>query len=591
MPAVKLGDLFVIRLALAAVVLLVGGRAAFGDRPRAPRLLPETTVAYLCIDDAQELVEQFGSTALGRVYRDPQVQPFVEHLYASVTEAFSGIADELGMSLSELSAIPQGEICLALVPGEEGPPALLALVEVRQQLAKARRLVAHVQAKMEERGDLMTNETWQDTELTVLQPTAEPNRQVVFFEKDETIAVTTDLGLAKQLLSAWRGTEASTLGERPEFTAIMERCSGTDDDRPQLTYFVDPIKLFKSISSGNMGLQVGLSILRPLGLDGLQGFGGSLILGGDRFESVHQMHVLLESPKTGVLEMLALRPGDVTPEVWVPHDAATYMTVHWDFHKSYSALVEVYDFFRDEGGWANDVEGPFSDRFGVDLGRDVLAALEGRITRVTWVDESTRRRATLFGLKLKDIATFRKTLDKVADSEPNLFSKRTVAGVSGYEFSARRGPDDAGQVTGRLPESVVAILGDYLLLTDREKLLERAVATKNGESRPLAGELDFKLIASMIRRHAGGKKPSIIWFERPEVMFRATYELLRSDETRQRLGEMADGSQLFGALHEAMNDSPLPPFSELKKYFAFSGGLATSDKTGIHSVGFTYRRK
>ena len=590
MPAVKLGDLLAIRLALAAVVLLVGGRAVLGDRPRAPRLLPETTVAYLCIDDAQELVEQFGSTALGRVYRDPQVQPFVKHLYGSATEVFSGIADELGMSLSELSAIPQGEICLAVAPREQGSPALLALVEVRQQLSKARRLVAYVQAKMEEGGDQKTNETWQETELTVFKSAAEPNGQVVFFERDETIVVATDLGLAKQVLSAWRGTDASTLGERPEFTAIMERCSGTDDEKPHLTYFVDPIKLFKSISTDNIALQVGLSVVRLLGLDGLLGVGGSLALGGERFESIYHMHVLLDSPVTGVLQVLALRPGDVTPEVWVPRDVATYMTMHWDFRKSYSALVEVYDFFRDEGAWDAEFRNPFHKRLGIDFERDLLTALEGRITRITWIDESTRDQLPLLALKLQDVANFRATLDRMANHAPAVFAKQTIVGVDAYHFSPRA-QEDGDSAMERLPDSHVVILGDHLLLTDSDKLIERVVATKKGDSPPLGKELDFKLIASMIRRKADGKEPSMIWFERPAVRLRATYEALRSDDTRRALANMADQSKAFAAIHAAMDQSPLPPFSVLEKYFGVSGGFATNDKTGIHGVGFTYKRR
>jgi len=414
---------------------------------------------------------------------------------------------------------------------------------------------------------------------------------MVFFERDQTIAVSTELEVAKQVLNAWAGLKTTSLADRREFITIMEQCAGSSDEKPQLVYFVDPIKLFKSITAGNMALQVGLSILRPLGLDGLQGVGGSLVLGGDRFESIDHMVVSLESPQTGVLEMLALRPGDVTPEVWVPKEVATYMTVHWDFQKSYSALVEVYDFFRQEGGWARDVEGPVADQFGVRLERDVLGALDGRITRIGWIDEGSRRQSTLLGLKVKNAKDLRTLVNKMADHAPSLFAKQKVAGVDCYKFSPPRGTENASGVTRRLPNSHLAVLGDYLLLTDSEKLLELVVATKKGESTPLGQELDFKLVASMIRRKAAGAAPSAAWFKRPEVRLRATYEMLRSDDTREAVAKLAENNKLFQAVHEAMTEHPLPSFDVLEKYFAVSGGLATSDKTGIHIVGFTYRRK
>lgn len=577
-------------LALAAV-LATGGRAAFGDRPKTPEVLPEDTVAYLRVDDAQEFLSQLKDTAIGRMLRDPEVRPFVEHVFGSAEEAFSGTEDDMGLSFDKLLGIPQDEICVAVVRTKQGPPALVVLVEAGKQIGAARKLVEYVQAKMEESGGLKGSETWQGTKLTVLQESEESNSHVVFFERDETIAVVSDLEIAKQVLSAWQGAEKKTLANRREFAAIMDQCDASGGEQPQLTYFVDPARLFKSITSGNMALQMWISLLGPLGLDGLQGFGGSLVLDDERFESIHHTHVLLESPPMGVLEILALRPGDVTPEVWIPNDVATYMTVHWDFPKSYSALVDVYEFFKEEGGWTADVAGPLGKRFGVDIEKDILEALEGRITRVTWIDDSASRQATLLGLKLKDAAAFRLTLGKMADREQNLFAKRTVAGINSYHFSSRRAPSDGDRVMRRLPDSHVAIFDDYLLLTDSEKLLERVVATKKGESQPLGKEFDFRLIASKITRTADGSQPSMVWFKRPEVTLRATYEMIRAEETINRLSTLAEANAMFRAVYEALSEHPLPPFEVLEKYFAVSGGLATSDETGFHFVGFTYRRK
>ncbi|MBC8870247.1 MAG: hypothetical protein H8E44_12560 [Planctomycetes bacterium] len=590
MPAVKLGGLFVVPLAVAAMIVLVGGRAGFAENSRAPRLLPENTVAYLRIDDVQELVEQFGETALGRMLRDPQVKPFVGHLYGSAAEEFRGIEKDLGLSLDQLAEIPQGEVCLAVVPTKQGNPAMVAMVEVGQKLSMARKVVGYLQAQMEERGDRKTTETWQGAELTVLHGAASPKDHVVFFEREQTIVATSDLELAKQIVSSWGAAKTPNLSGSSSFAAISEQLSKANDEDPQLTYFVDPIKLAKSISTDNMALQVGLSVLRLLGLDGLLGVGGSLTFGGERFESIYHVHVLLDSPVTGVLDVLTLRPGDVTPEVWVPNDVATYMTMHWDFMKSYSAFVEVYDFFQDKDAWSTNVEDPIGKQFGVDMERDVLAALDGRITRITWIDESTSEQVPLLGLKLKDAAAFRRTLGKMVSAAPSLFAKHTVAGVGCFHFSPGTEPDEGG-LAGNLPDSCIAILGDYLLIAGSEKLLERAVATKKGDSQPLGQEFDFKLIASMIKRKADGKKPAAIWFERPVVRLRATYETLRSDETKRAVAKLADRNKAFEALHKAMSDSPLPPFSVLEKYFGVSGGLATSDKAGIHGVGFTYRRK
>jgi hypothetical protein len=137
----------------------------------------------------------------------------------------------------------------------------------------------------------------------------------------------------------------------------------------------------------------------------------------------------------------------------------------------------------------------------------------------------------------------------------------------------------------------VGILGDYLLLADNELLLQRAIETKRRVTPSLGEELDFKLNASKIRRLARGTQPSMISFSRPEFGLRATYDALRSEESRERLGKLAEKNKVLGAIYQALSEHPLPPFHVIAKYFAFSGRLVTSDETGLHSVGFTFRRE
>ncbi len=403
--------------------------------------------------------------------------------------------------------------------------------------------------------------------------------------------MTTDLELAKQILSRWQGEEnVSTLAENKHFATIMERCMVSGDEQPQVTYFVDPLGVVRSFASNNMALQMGLSMLVQRGLDGLHGFGGSLLLGGEQFESVHHMHFLVDSSREGVLNVLAPRTGDVSPEMWVPSDVGTYWTLHWDIPKRYAAFVAAFDGVRGPDAWDKMLKRSIVGQLGVDLKRDVLDAMEGRITRVTWMDNSaeTRRAGTMTGLKLKDAAVSRKTLERVVNKNArSLFTKRLAQGVSYYEYHSRSAR------SGGAPKSTasyVAILGDYLLLSDNEMLIQRAIDTKRGSLPTLGDELDFKLNASRIALLPGGDKPSMIAFTRPEVGLRASYALIASEDTRRRLSEFASKNRAILAINKALTDHPLPSFSVVAKYFAFSGRLVTVDVTGIHSVGFTFRR-
>jgi hypothetical protein len=268
------------------------------------------------------------------------------------------------------------------------------------------------------------------------------------------------------------------------------------------------------------------------------------------------------------------------------------MTVHWDFAKTYSELERLFDDFRGDGAWAQNVVGRLGKGLGVDVEKDLVGALEGRVTLATWMQKPARlnSQTTLIGVKLKDAEASRPVFEKIVALAGQEWAEQNYAGVKYYCIRQRRTPPNFNTEIMRLPDPSVAILGDYLILTDSSEFLQRAIATSKGSPPPLSEELDFKLIASKISRQVGGDKPSMISFGRPEETLRTFYDLATSDATRGRLAKQAERNPLLRMLHQAMSEHPLPPFSVLAKYFAPTGGLLTTDQIGIHSMGFTLKR-
>ena len=84
----------------------------------------------------------------------------------------------------------------------------------------------------------------------------------------------------------------------------------------------------------------------------------------------------------------------------------------------------------------------------------------------------------------------------------------------------------------RQPTPCVAILGDYLLMTDSAAALQEAIKTQRQPAQSLANELDYKLIASKIKRQVGGDAPGMVQFSRPEEGLRFWYDLATSDNTQ-----------------------------------------------------------
>ncbi len=562
------------------------------DRPPAAKLLPQHTVAVVSVADAQELARRHKNTSIGRMSQDPQLKPLIGQLYGALSEATAQLKEVIGLSLTELLAIPQGEITVALVSPEEAPLAVVVLLDAGNQLSNARTVIERLTAMLDSSNAIKLEETIAGTTIVVYDGVGPENRQVAYFEKDATIVFGTDLDVLKEILAVWDGGDAAPLAENRSFAAVMQRCRGPRNEPPQIIWYADPIELIRSIGRDNTGVRVAVAMFPALGLDGLTAVGGSLTVDAKQFESVMHAHLLLENPRSGVLKMIALKSGDVTPEPWVPADVATYMTVHWDVQKTYNTLALLYDSFRGDGALAKALEQRILGPTGIDFEKDVIDSLDGRITMLTWIERpiTLQSQAILLGLKLKDTAPLEEALQKVIKlSQGNLIEK-TYAGKKYYQV---REPEQLAQLSpnSRPPMPCFGIVEGYLLAINRAGLMEKIILTTTGGGETLADQLDFKLIASKISRQPGGDRPAMIAFDSPEESLRFVYELATSEDLRAQLREGAANVPFLKVLEKALEDNPLPPFAVLQQYLAPSGGMVVDDETGIHYMAFGLKRK
>ena len=372
----------------------------------------------------------------------------------------------------------------------------------------------------------------------------------------------------------------------------MRRSVGTKDERPQVSWFVDPIALFKDLSRDNTGAQIAIGMLPMLGLDGLKAAGGSMIYATEDFDSIAHMHLLMDNPRNGVLAMIALQGGDITPEAWVPVDAASYMTMNWDSSKTVDGVRKLFEQFNGEGAMGRAIKSRLSEPLGLDFEKEVIGQVGDRFTHVSWFQKPARVNSgtNLVGVRLVDASGFESTLGKIVAKAGSRVSKKAYRGVTYYQFTPRR-QQEVDQELIRQPSPAVAIVGDYLLFSDSSECLEAAISAKVAPSKTFADELDYKLIASRIQQQLGSSQPAMIAFQRPEESMRSFYELATSPTTRRKLEELAQTNQGLRALNDALKANPLPPFSEINKYLAPAGGMMVSDETGIHYTAFGLKRE
>jgi hypothetical protein len=586
-------------LGLTAAVLLLAP-AARAERPTAPKLLPEKTLAYFRVTDTPLLVERVRETALGRMVQDEQVRPLVSQLYASVQNAWKNIEDRVGLPLDELLRIPQGEICVGFVAPPERPPGLVVLLDVKAQGPAFQKLLAKGEDLLRENGGMKGSEKIAGVEVDSY--TGPDGNTVFLVDHEGTIVLASSKDVMEHTLKAWTGNVERTLADNSSFNSIMSRCAGAVDDPPQITYFVDPIEIVRTVARGSVAA-TGLALIPVLGLDGVKGVGGSLTFASGEFDDVQHLHVLLDNPRAGVVQLLAMKPGDITPEPWVPGDVITYNTLNWDFKLTFDKAAGLYNSLTNEGEFQAEVQRRISERMGIDFEKDVLPQLDGRVTFYQWVEKPVRFNSitTFVGLKLKDPQMFDETLQKVLERFADNLEKKSYAGTFYWTIKLpdrardrlRGAPDDPNQPDRpalREPDPCVALLDDYLVITDSSAALQAAIAARNDPTRQLANELDYKLIASKIKRQVGGEAPGFVQFARAEQGMRFWYDLASAEDTKRQLARGAENNPFFRDVDQALKDNPLPPFSVLAKYLAPGGGMMVNDETGFHYMSFTLRR-
>jgi hypothetical protein len=581
-------------VAISAILLISGsGRRCEAARPAGASLLPEKTALMISVPDCPELGRRFMTTALGRMSQDPQVSPLVQQFYGSLAEVVAGFREQVGLSLADLLAIPQGELTFAAMAPDDGPLQAVFLLDAGSQSANARVLMLRLGDLLEKGGAKKGQETIAGAVATVYDGVGPQSRKVFLLEKDTTLMAATGSDVVAQVLAAWSGPPGKSLNESPKFAAIMRRCRGAKGEEPQVLWYADPIALMRAFGQQNAGIQLAVAMLPALGLDGLQAVGGTMTFDAGGFDSISQAHLLIENPRSGILDAIALEPTDLSPEAWVPSEVVSYTTFRWNFPRSYKAVEKIYDSIRGEGSLARELERRIQEPTGVDFVKQVLPSLDGRVTYISWIERPVTpfSQGMLIAFKLKDLTVARRALDTVYSTNQGAMARQSLSGKDYYQATAARGGRPRPPGAPPAPQPCFGILDDYLVFADRKALYERLIQVAAAPAESLATALEYKVVTSKVERQAGSKKPGMISFSRPDESLRYFYDLASGEQNREQLKKRAETTPFFRPLDAALGNQPLPPFEVLQRYLAPGGTVVVDDETGLHYTSFALRRK
>ncbi len=587
------GKRFRIATGLGVMVVAMFCGTAFqtarAERPSTLKLLPKETLAFGSVADSKTLVEKFNTTNMGQMLQEPRIKPLIQQLYGNLRAEMAGVEEQLGVTLDELLTLPNGELAVGVIKPEEGPISLVGFIEVGDQYPTAKKLLDKLDAELAARGVEFGEERQGGTSISYYQFR---RQQLAYFDRDGVVVIGSNVNVLKQVLAAWDGESKESLADNRSFATVRSKCRGGKDEPPQLFWYADPIGLVKALVPADGANAFALALLKPLGVEGIRAAGGSATLATENFDFIFQAHLLLAEPREGVLDLLAFTSGDTTPEAWVPTDAASYLTVNYDFGETYDRVRKLVDRFTSDGTTRAQAQAAF-DRLGLNFEADILPQLDNRFSLTSYVQKPATlgSQVTLAALRVKDPAKFRPLLEQVAEKFPNNIETDSYAAVKYYRIiggNRQRRPLEDENAPRPVP--AFALIGNHLVISDRAEAIERAIADSRINGPKLGAAIDFKIIASQAENLAGEGQMCLLSFNRPEEGFRMMYDLATTEQNRERLRQGAENNRGLKFVDQALQDNPLPSFESLRKYMAPAGAVLIDDESGLHYISFTLRR-
>jgi hypothetical protein len=609
-----------LKASLIAIAICLTANAA--DRPSAMKLFPHDSLVFIRMANAHEFAERFQQTSMARMIHDPQLKPFVDHMYGKASDLYAEkVEGKLGVTWDDLKNLPQGEVAFAVVAREHQPPALVLLVDQGKEASVADKLLDKALDFAEKSGGEFTKEKIGDVEVTVVRDHDNQKRSVGVFERDHTIVVATDPNVLRDVLWHWdhpdeqSPTAESTaknetsndksskdqpaefvpgkaLAENVNFATSLRECRRKQDPPPHLIFFADPIGLLRNLGRDNGGMQFALGLLPSLGADGLIGIGGAITYSTEEYNDLTQFHVLLENPRAGVMQLPAFEPGDTTPQPFVPESMQSYIAWHYNLRTTYDRLAALIDQYRYKGSVDKFVKEKISAKLGIDILTQIIDNLKGRYTWMIGFDRPAHLQGGqhMIAAELVDQNAVEEALKTVIDRFPDVFQEKHFGSVTYHEIIPVRRLRDRPE-SERPVKPFVAVMDGYLFVGGSCQQFERCIAARDGTEPRLVDSDDYARTSAVIGHETQGVAPVMFMLGRFEETVRQWYDVLTSPKTRDQLNENKDKNPFFAALAESLEQNELPPFDVLKPYMAPGGGIIYDTDTGYHGISFTLRNK
>ena len=586
------------------------------DRPTTEMLLPETTIALAKVTNFGEFFEKMKTSLGAQMIEDERLAPLASQLYEVAEDQYSRVEETVGMTLDELKSLPSGEMTIALVAPRRKNLAFVVFIELDDENEAVDKAIDRVRQQFDmENGIEEEPSQFENIKLEKAIVKGNP----VFFCRHAGIMVgSSSKDVLEDIFLRWSGGEnkkVRPLSQNRKYITISNRCSASDEFPPDMMFYVDPIGIFKANAKGNTGMQVAAAMLPVFGLDGLLAIGGNFYSQTDGYETIMHGHVLLASPREGLFDAIALKPGEYQPQEWVPVNVGSYMTTSWDIQQMYAGIEEISNTVM-EGSFDQFLDG-VKEKGGFDFKEAIIDELTGRITVVRPILAGTEFNAigNVFAIELKDPERFSEFVEaQMSKENMEMWTPVEHEGVEYWtlgdvmERSEKRraqwrkkngrevDPEREARrkrmrETMRQPRPSCVVLHDSLIFGDNEEFIRTAIDTFHGDQPALFDDKEFQRHSATMTKLLKTDVPAGMVFADSAREMGVMTRAIGADNVKNFLSEQADEKpEYFQGLKDALDENPLPDYDFFRKYIPTSGGFVTSDDSGYHFLLFQESR-
>jgi hypothetical protein len=585
-------------LVLATALAGLGaGRTFAAEKASNDRLLPPNTYLYVTIPSVTELKTRFNKTHTGRMLQDPKLADFIGDVKKKFNEISDEVQKSIGIRLSDVFSIPDGEVSLAvLVPTDAKKLAVAALIDFGKNRDVVEKTLKESDAALDKAGFKKSSSDFEGTQLVVYNrekkdedkkdadksdKPEEPDfgSQVAYAVKGDTLILASSKVAVQDVLRRWGGKHADTLAEVPAYKAVLDL--GKHEATPSvITWYVNPISLVQAVVKSmevDQSIGMAMAVLPLLGLNNLKAIGGTVHMDTAEYDSISRILIVVDQPVSGLLNVFHFPATKQVPPRWVTEESTAYVAINWDVQKAFTAVEGVVDQFMGPGytaqkldEWATDDNGPK-----IHLKKDVLDNLDGSIDIASDSPDASNPESSrlLVALGLKDAKKAKAALDKVSKMQGIPVKTRDFRGEIIYTIEGIPGFGNANKEMG------LTVIQNHLMFSTDVSRLEQIILGDK-DRKPLADSEKYKKIAKFFP-----PETSILWYQEQEGQMKSIYEMFRSGKMSETLSAIPS----LGRFVEGIDFKKLPEFDAIKKYLPASGSYGIPHASGALFVSYTLK--